>query len=247
MSENYPIIELRNVWKSFGKLQVLKGISFEVFRGQVKGLIGPSGCGKSTCLRCINTLEVIDKGELIFKGAPIDYKNRKMCRYIREKIGIVFQAFNLFPHLNVEENITIGPRKVLGIRGSEARRRAYELLAKFGLKDKARAMPDELSGGQQQRVAIIRALAMDPELLLLDEITSALDPELTGEVLTLVKQLAQEGRTMVLVSHEIPFVKNVVDELIFLDGGVIVEAGPPERVLSSSNERVQRFLGSIVA
>ncbi len=245
MTSTDPIIQVRGLRKSYKKLEVLKGVSFDVYRGGVTTLIGPSGCGKSTCLRCINTLETINGGEVIFAGKTIDYKNHGMRRYVRQRVGMVFQSFNLFPHLTVAENIIIGPRKVLGMQHQKALQRAHELLERFDLAEKKNAMPDELSGGQQQRVAIIRALAMNPEVLLLDEITSALDPELTSEVLALVKQLADEGVTMILVSHAINFVKRIAKEIIFLENGVIVEKGPPEKVLSSPNDRVQKFLATV--
>jgi len=245
MTRMQPIIEVCDLRKSYRDLEVLRGISFEVFRGGVTVLIGPSGCGKSTCLRCINTLETIDGGEVVFSGRAIDYNDHRVRRYVRQRVGIVFQSFNLFPHLDVEENVTVGPRKVLKMKRHEARERADELLKRFGLEDKATSMPDELSGGQQQRVAIIRAMAMNPEVLLLDEITSALDPELTSEVLALVKQLADEGVTMIIVSHEISFVKKIASQIIFLEDGSIIDKGIPDSVLSSSNERVKRFLATV--
>jgi len=245
MSMNGAIIELLGVWKSFGPLEVLKGLSFEVDKGTVTTLIGPSGCGKSTCLRCINTLEDVNKGSIRFKGQIIDYRDQKVKRNIRQRVGMVFQSYNLFPHMTVEENVTIAPRKVLGEKRAEARKRAQELLEQFGLGDKAKAMPDELSGGQQQRVALIRAMAMDPEVLLLDEITAALDPELTTEVLGAIRQLAEEGMTMVVVSHEIHFVKRLADQILFLEGGKVLESGPPDEVLGNPSERLRAFLSTI--
>jgi len=240
--ENEAILRLEGVTKSFGKLVVLKGIDLAVRKGEVVALIGPSGSGKSTCLRCINGLEVPDSGRVYFRGRQVNFTNRHERREIRKHIGIVFQSYNLFPHMTVEENITIGPRKVLGEERGEALRRAHELLEKFGLADKARAMPDQLSGGQQQRVAIIRALAMKPEILLLDEVTSALDPELTREVLNLITQLAAEGLTMVLVSHEMAFVRRTAVRVAFMEAGRIVLEGPVNEVLNTDNERVRRFL-----
>lgn len=246
MTVKTPIVELHDVWKSFGDNNVLQGVRFDVFEGTVTTLIGPSGCGKSTCLRCINTLERIDKGEIKFKGTAIDYDNAKMKRHVRQQIGIVFQSYNLFPHMTVEDNITVGPRKVLGRNRQESRDRARSLLVKFGLEEKADEMPDELSGGQQQRVALIRAMAMDPKVLLLDEITAALDPELTTEVLETVRQLAEEGMTMILVSHEIGFVRKIAEQILFLEHGKVLESGSPEKVFAHPSDRLETFLSSIM-
>ena len=221
------LLEIRNLKKSFGDNVVLKDISLNVDKGEVLSIIGPSGSGKSTLLRCITGLEEEDSGEINFDGT----------------FGLVFQNFNLFPHHSVMKNITNAPLKVQKRDKDEVRKHALELLKKMGLEDKENAYPCELSGGQQQRVSIARALAMNPDILFFDEPTSALDPELTGEILTVIKQLATEHMTMVIVTHEMNFAKNVSDTIIFMDGGVIVEEGSPDEVFSSDNQRMKEFLG----
>ncbi|WP_406535715.1 amino acid ABC transporter ATP-binding protein [Methanobrevibacter sp.] len=221
------LLEIKNLKKSFGDNVVLKDISLKVEKGEVLSIIGPSGSGKSTLLRCITDLEEEDSGEINFDGT----------------FGLVFQNFNLFPHHSVMKNITNAPLKVQKRDKDEVRKHALELLKKMGLEDKENAYPCELSGGQQQRVSIARALAMNPDILFFDEPTSALDPELTGEILTVIKQLAAEHMTMVIVTHEMNFAKNVSDTIIFMDGGVIVEEGSPEEVFSSDNQRMKEFLG----
>ena len=221
------LLEIRNLKKSFGDNVVLKDISLNVDKGEVLSIIGPSGSGKSTLLRCITGLEEEDSGVIDFDGT----------------FGLVFQNFNLFPHHSVMKNITNAPLKVQKRDKDEVRKHALELLKKMGLEDKENAYPCELSGGQQQRVSIARALAMNPDILFFDEPTSALDPELTGEILTVIKQLAAEHMTMVIVTHEMNFAKNVSDTIIFMDGGVIVEEGSPDEVFSSDNQRMKEFLG----
>ncbi|MEM3658658.1 MAG: amino acid ABC transporter ATP-binding protein [Candidatus Hadarchaeum sp.] len=240
-----PILELRDLHKYFGSLHVLKSVSFEVLPQEVVAIIGPSGCGKSTCLRCINGLELPDKGQVVFKGQVVNFRRRQERIEIKKHIGIVFQSYNLFPHMTVEENITLGPRKVLGLSRKDALTRAHALLERFGLLDKARAFPDQLSGGQQQRVAIIRTLAMKPDILLLDEVTSALDPELTAEVLFLLEELAEEGMTMVIVSHEMAFIRRTADRVIFMEEGRILVNAPTADVFNTSNERVRRFISAL--
>ena len=221
------LLEIKNLKKSFGDNVVLKDISLSVEKGEVLSIIGPSGSGKSTLLRCITNLDQQDSGEINFDGT----------------FGLVFQDFNLFPHHSVMKNITNAPIKVQKRDKKEAIAHARELLKKMGLEDKEDAYPCELSGGQQQRVSIARALAMNPDILFFDEPTSALDPELTGEILTVIKQLAAEKMTMVIVTHEMNFARNVSDEIIFMDGGVIVEQGTPDEVFSSDNQRMKDFLG----
>lgn len=221
------LLEIKNLKKSFGDNVVLKDISLKVEKGEVLSIIGPSGSGKSTLLRCITGLEEEDSGVIDFEGT----------------FGLVFQNFNLFPHHSVMKNITNAPLRVQKREKSEVNRHALELLKKMGLEDKADAYPCELSGGQQQRVSIARALAMNPDILFFDEPTSALDPELTGEILTVIKQLAAEHMTMVIVTHEMNFARNVSDTIIFMDGGVIVEEGSPDEVFSSDNQRMKEFLG----
>ncbi|WP_124100149.1 amino acid ABC transporter ATP-binding protein [Ruminococcus sp. Marseille-P6503] len=245
------ILEVKNLSKNFGSLNVLKDISFNVEQGQVVAVIGPSGSGKSTLLRCINQLERADGGEINVcstnmlrteKGKAV-YAPSKTLREIRLKIGLVFQNFNLFPHMSVMQNIIEAPVHVLKKSKSEAVSQAEELLKKMGLSDKAKAYPCELSGGQQQRVSIARALALKPEVLFFDEPTSALDPELTGEILKVIKELAQEKMTMVIVTHEMAFARDVADHVIFMDGGYIVEEGEPEELFGNTqNERTKQFL-----
>jgi polar amino acid transport system ATP-binding protein len=244
------------VWKSFGALQVLKGISLTVRRGEVMCLVGPSGSGKSTFLRCINHLEQVNAGRLWVDGELVGYHERggklhempaKDAARQRREIGMVFQKFNLFPHLTALENITEAPIRVKRQKKAAAIERAQQLLAQVGLSDKVKAYPAQLSGGQQQRVAIARALAMDPKLMLFDEPTSALDPELVGEVLDVMKQLASGGMTMVVVTHEMGFAREVADSLVFMDAGVVVESGNPREVLASPrHERTRAFLSKVL-
>jgi polar amino acid transport system ATP-binding protein len=238
---------LENVHKSFGKAEVLKGIDLEVADHQVVCLIGASGSGKSTLLRCVNLLEPIDEGRIVVNGEEITDPRVDVNR-VRRGIGIVFQAFNLFPHMSVLSNVTLAPRKALGLSRADAEAEALELLGRFGLADRRDDYPDRLSGGQQQRVAILRALAMKPKLLLLDEVTSALDPELVGEVLGLVRELALGGMTMVVATHEMGFARDLADRVCFLDAGVILEEGPPAEIFTEPREpRTQQFLARIVA
>jgi ABC-type polar amino acid transport system ATPase subunit len=241
-----PALELDGVHKAFGKNEVLKGISLGVERGDVCCIIGPSGSGKSTILRAINRLVHIDAGTIVVDGLSVtDPAVRDVD--LRRKVGMVFQQFNLFPHMTAQENITLGPRKVLGLPKDEADDRATKLLAKVGLSDKASSRPAQLSGGQQQRVAIARALAMEPALMLFDEATSALDPEITGEVLAVMKQLAAEHTTMVCVTHEMGFAREVASNVIFMDGGLIVESAPPNEFFGAPKmERTKSFLSKVL-
>ncbi|MFE4334549.1 amino acid ABC transporter ATP-binding protein [Streptomyces sp. NPDC056831] len=251
-----PMVHAEGVRKHFGKVSVLRGIDLTVERGRVCCLLGPSGSGKSTFLRCINHLEKIDGGSLSVDGAPVGYrqqgnrlyelKEREIAR-ARRDIGMVFQRFNLFPHMTALENVMEAPVKVAGITRAEARADALRLLDRVGLTDRAERYPAQLSGGQQQRVAIARALAMKPKLMLFDEPTSALDPELVGEVLDVIRQLAAEGMTMVVVTHEIGFAREVADTAVFMDGGVVVEAGDPRQVLGDpQQERTRTFLSKVL-
>jgi polar amino acid transport system ATP-binding protein len=240
-------LALEGVYKSFGPVSVLRGIDLSVTAHEVVCLIGASGSGKSTLLRCVNLLEPVDAGRIFVEGEEVTAAGVDVNR-IRRRIGIVFQAFNLFPHMTVLRNITLAPERVLGLDPSSSGDRARELLTRFGLADKADEYPDRLSGGQQQRVAIVRALAMRPRLLLLDEITSALDPELVAEVLGLVKELAGGGMTMVIATHEMGFARDIADRVCFLDSGVILEQGSPEQIFTSPREpRTQQFLQRIIA
>ena len=246
------MLEIKNLSKSFGKLEVLKDISFTVEKGQAVSIIGPSGSGKSTLLRCVNQLEKADGGTIDICGISMMtadengkavYANPKTLRDVRLKIGLVFQNFNLFPHFSVLRNITEAPMCVLGKSRAEAEATAMELLGKMGLESKAHEYPCNLSGGQQQRVSIARALALNPEMLFFDEPTCALDPELTGEILKVIRSLAEEQMTMVIVTHEMAFAKQVSDRVIFMNGGVIIENGTPEEVFEQSqNERTRQFL-----
>jgi polar amino acid transport system ATP-binding protein len=239
-------LELHNVQKKFGNLEVLRGLNLSVEEHEVVCLIGPSGCGKSTLLRCINGLEPITGGEIRILGDRVSGAGVDVDR-LRRDVGIVFQSFNLFSHMTVLENICLAPRQVLRLSKPEAEARAYELLERVQLSQKARAYPDQLSGGQQQRVAIARALAMQPMLMLLDEITSALDPELVAEVLDLVRDLASEGMTMLLATHEMGFAKEVSSKVCFLYQGLVHEQGTPEQIFSEPQEpRTQAFLKSII-
>jgi polar amino acid transport system ATP-binding protein len=237
-----PVVRLENVRKSFGENVVLDGIDVTVDAGQALVIIGPSGSGKSTLLRCVNLLEPVDSGRIFFEGQEITRKGAKLDQ-IRQRIGIVFQQFNLFPHLRAIDNLTLAARRVGKVPKKEAEQRAHELLERVGLADKARSYPHQLSGGQQQRVAIARALMMSPHVMLFDEVTSALDPELVGEVLVVMRDLAREGMTMLVVTHEMQFAREVGDHLIFMDHGRIVEQGRPVDVLDRPRqERTQRFL-----
>ena len=234
------------VHKSFGALEVLRGVDLEVAAHEVVCLIGSSGSGKSTLLRCCNLLERIDSGTIELFGHDLG-DERIDEDLVRRHTGMVFQSFNLFPHLSVLDNVTLAPRRVLKLERSVAEKRARELLSRIGLADKASEYPDRLSGGQQQRVAIVRSLAMNPRLLLLDEVTSALDPELVAEVLDLVRELAHQGMTMLVATHEMGFAREVANTILFLEGGVIVESGPPEQIFGHPREQAtRRFLQSIV-
>jgi polar amino acid transport system ATP-binding protein len=239
-------LRIEGVQKSFGDLEVLKGIDLALDVHEVVCLIGPSGSGKSTLLRCINLLEPIDAGRIVVEGDEITGAGVDVNR-IRRRIGIVFQAFNLFPHMTVLDNVTLAPRKVLGLGRADATARADELLTRFGLADKRDDYPDRLSGGQQQRVAIVRALAMQPDILLLDEITSALDPELVAEVLNVIRELAATGMTMLIATHEMGFAREIANRVCFLDGGQIVEVGPPDEIFRAPREeRTRQFLQRII-
>ena len=240
-------LRITGLRKSFGQVVVLDGIDLEVTEHEVVCLIGASGSGKSTLLRCVNLLEPVNAGRIDIGDEEITAPGVNVDR-IRRHIGIVFQAFNLFPHLRVLDNVTLAPRRVLGRSKADAEAAAIELLRRFGLESKRTEFPDRLSGGQQQRVAIVRALAMEPRLLLLDEVTSALDPELIAEVLDVVRELARGGMTMLIATHEMGFARDVADRICFLDGGRIVEAGPPEQILSAPKEpRTQQFLQRVIA
>jgi len=240
------ILEVKNLHKSFGRLEVLKGINLEIFQGETIVIIGPSGGGKSTFLRCINHLEDYQSGEIIFLGKKID-KHTSNLNEIRTKIGMVFQHFNLFPHMSVLENLILAPTKVKKISKEEAVQKAKVILERVGLIEKINAYPDNLSGGQKQRVAIARALMMEPVLMLFDEPTSALDPELVGEVLEVMKDLAKSGMTMIVVTHEMGFAKEVADRIIFIDKGVVAEEGSPEEIMKNpKNERTKSFLRHIL-
>jgi polar amino acid transport system ATP-binding protein len=239
-------VELHGVRKSFGRVEVLHGVDLRVDEHQVVCLIGASGSGKSTLLRCVNLLEPIDEGRIVIEGEEVTVRGVDANR-VRRGIGIVFQAFNLFPHMTVLRNVTLAPREVLGLSRAEAEARALDLLERFGLADKRDDYPDRLSGGQQQRVAIVRALAMRPQLMLLDEVTSALDPELVGEVLNVIRELAAGGMTMLIATHEMSFAREIADRVCFLDDGVILEQGAPEEIFSAPKEpRTQQFLQRIV-
>jgi polar amino acid transport system ATP-binding protein len=242
MSENGHFVSLQGVRKSFDNLEVLHGIDLDVAEHKVVCLIGASGSGKSTLLRCINLLEKIDEGTIAVDGQTITGTKIDVNK-LRQKIGIVFQAYNLFPHMTVLQNVTLAPQKALGISREKAEAHARALLRQIGLEDKAGEFPDRLSGGQQQRVAIVRALATGPKLMLLDEITSALDPQLIGEVLELVRELASSGMTMIIATHEMSFAREVAEKVCFLDAGVISEEGPPDQIFSSPREpRTREFL-----
>ena len=253
---NDVMVKAEGVHKRFGRLEVLKGIDLEVKRGDVMCMLGPSGSGKSTFLRCINHLEKINAGRLYVDGELVGYREANGKLYeLREdvvarkraEIGMVFQNFNLFPHMTALENVTLAPIRVKGVPRSDARNRGQQLLQRVGLGDKLTTYPVALSGGQQQRVAIARALAMEPKLMLFDEPTSALDPELVGDVLDAMRQLAQDGMTMIVVTHEMGFAREVADEVVFMDEGVVVESGPPAAVLGSPREeRTRAFLSKVL-
>jgi polar amino acid transport system ATP-binding protein len=239
-------LELENVHKSFGANEVLRGIDLAVAPHEVVCLIGASGSGKSTLLKCVNLIEPVTSGRIVVDGEEITARGVDVNR-IRRKIGIVFQAFNLFPHMTVLDNITLGPRKALGVGRADANRAAEELLERFGLADKRLEYPDRLSGGQQQRAAIVRALARKPKVMLLDEVTSALDPELVGGVLEVIRELAESGMTMVIATHEMGFARDIANRVCFLDAGLILEEGPPARIFESpENPRTQQFLQRII-
>jgi len=240
------VIKIEDLHKSFGELEVLKGIDEEVKQGEVVVVIGPSGSGKSTFLRCLNLLEEITAGKVYIEGQQINSPQADIDS-IRQETGMVFQHFNLFPHKTVLDNITLAPIKVKGISRKEAEKIAYELLEKVGLKDKATTYPSQLSGGQKQRIAIARALAMQPKVMLFDEPTSALDPEMVGEVLGVMKDLANEGMTMVVVTHEMGFAREVGDRVLFMDHGIVVEEGDPEQIFTNpQEERTKEFLAKVL-
>ncbi len=240
-------LRIEQLYKSFGNLAVLRGIDLDVREHEVVCLIGASGSGKSTLLRCVNLLERIDHGRIVVGGEEITGPKVEVDR-VRRHIGIVFQAFNLFPHMRVIDNVSLAPRRVLGRPRAAAEAEAHTLLARFGLDDKAREYPDRLSGGQQQRVAIVRALAMQPRLLLLDEVTSALDPELIAEVLDVIRELAASGMTMVIATHEMGFARDIADRVCFLDAGRILEEGTPDQIFRGPREaRTQQFLQRVIA
>ncbi|MFS7398013.1 amino acid ABC transporter ATP-binding protein [Carnobacterium maltaromaticum] len=239
-------LNVQELQKSYGSLEVLKGLNLEVQEGEVVCLIGPSGSGKSTFLRCMNHLEEINGGTIIIDGYDLTDTSLDINK-VRENIGMVFQHFNLFPHLTILENITLAPIELKKLTKEEARQKAFDLLETVGLREKADAYPSSLSGGQKQRVAIARALAMSPDIMLFDEPTSALDPEMVGDVLAVMQQLAKEGMTMIVVTHEMGFAKEVADRVVFMDGGLIVEEGKPEEVFNQpKNERTKNFLDKVL-
>ncbi len=243
-----PVLQLEDVHKRFGRLEVLRGVNLEVERGQVVCVLGPSGSGKSTLLRCINLLEPPESGRILLEGIDITGEQAEEgVDFVRRRVGMVFQQFNLFPHMNAVENVSIAQKKVLQRPDDVAQEKAESLLRRVGLGDKLHEYPNRLSGGQQQRVAISRALAMDPEVILFDEVTSALDPELVKEVLDVLKELAAEGMTMVVVTHEMGFARDVGTKVVFMDQGVVVEEGPPAEVLDNpQQERTKQFLGKVL-
>lgn len=246
MKEKEVLLEIKDLHKSFGNLEVIKGIDLEIDKGNIVVIIGPSGSGKSTVLRCMNLLEQPTSGDIVFEGQNI-MENKKNIDKIRENIGMVFQNFNLFPNKSIIENITLAPMKVKGISKADAEKKAEELLTRVGLIEKKDSFPNQLSGGQQQRIAIARALAMEPDMMLFDEPTSALDPEMVKEVLDVIKELADEGMTMAIVTHEMGFAKEVADRVIFVDGGKIVEDGSPDEVFNNpKSERAKDFFAKIL-
>jgi polar amino acid transport system ATP-binding protein len=241
-----PVLDVRGVVKAFGDNVVLRGVDLAVGEHQVVALIGGSGSGKSTLLRCASLLETVDDGQVLLDGEDVTDPRIDADR-VRRRMGVVFQAYNLFPHLSVLDNVTLAPTVVHGRSKADALAEAHELLARIGLADKAGEFPDRLSGGQQQRVAIVRALAVQPRVLLLDEITSALDPELVGEVLAVVREVASQGMTIVMATHEMGFARQVADTIAFLDGGVVLESGPPQQVLADPTEaRTRQFLSRVI-
>jgi len=249
-----PMVSLQDVHKSYGELEVLKGVNLDVAKGEVVCILGPSGSGKSTLLRCVNLLEPPEQGEIFLEGKDIckgpgsgTGESSWNIDFVRQRVGMVFQQFNLFPHKSVLDNVTLAPRTVLGKSRAECEEKAKALLERVGLGDKIDQYPERLSGGQQQRVAIARALAMEPHVMLFDEVTSALDPELVKEVLDTMRELASEGMTMLVVTHEMGFAKEVGDQVVFMDGGVIVEQGKPADVLDHPREeRTKKFLGLVL-
>lgn len=246
MIDNEELIQTRDLRKNFGKLEVLRGISTTFSKGEVAVIIGPSGSGKSTFLRCLNLLEIPTSGQVIFEGVDITRSGHDLDLH-RRKMGMVFQLFNLFPHMSVLENITLSPRKLRGLSPAQAEETALRLLRRVGLEDKARAYPAQLSGGQKQRIAIVRALAMEPDVMLFDEPTSALDPEMVGEVLEVMKDLAAEGMTMIVVTHEMRFARDVGKRILFMDGGLIAEEGSPSTIFSNpQNPRTKEFLKKVL-
>ncbi len=246
MSENNKLLEIKDLHKSFGNLDVIKGVDLEIDKGDILVIVGPSGSGKSTVLRCMNLLETPTSGDIIFEGKSI-LDNKKEIDKVREKIGMVFQNFNLFPNKTIIDNIILAPMKVKGKSKEDAMKKAEELLNRVGLIDKKDAYPTQLSGGQQQRIAIARALAMEPDVMLFDEPTSALDPEMVNEVLDVIKELAKEGMTMAIVTHEMGFAKEVADRVIFIDEGKIVEDGTPDDVFNhSKSDRARDFFKKIL-
>ena len=246
MTKKIPMIETKDLKKNFNDLQVLKGISETIYKGEVVCIIGPSGGGKSTFLRCLNMLEVPTSGEVYFEGEKLDVKNTDIDKH-RQKIGMVFQQFNVFPHLTVLENITLAPTLEKKIPESEAKETAMKLLEQVGLQDKANEYPRKLSGGQKQRLAIVRAMAMEPDVMLFDEPTSALDPEMVKGVLEVIKKLADSGMTCVIVTHEMGFAREVADRILFIDEGVIAEAGTPEEFFNHpKNPRTKEFLSQVL-
>lgn len=245
-TDNKVLIKTENLQKSFGQLDVLCGIDIEIKSGEVVVVIGPSGSGKSTFLRCLNRLEEPTGGRILFDGADITDPKSNINKH-RQKMGMVFQQFNLFPHMTVLKNLTIAPMKLLKKSKADSEEKGLELLRRVGLEEKAKAYPNQLSGGQKQRVAIVRALAMEPEVMLFDEPTSALDPEMVGEVLEVMKELAHEGMTMVVVTHEMGFAREVADRVVFMADGVIAEEGTPEQIFSNpQNPRTQQFLQKVL-
>ena len=240
------MIKVVNLHKYFGDLEVLKGVTTDIAKKEVVCVIGPSGSGKSTFLRCLNLLEEPTRGEIFIDGISL-MEHRKNINQLRQRVGMVFQQFNLFPHMTVMENITLGPIKLKKMPKEQAEEKAMELLRKVGLPEKSNEYPNRLSGGQKQRVAIARALAMDPEVMLFDEPTSALDPEMVGEVLNVMKQLAEEGMTMVVVTHEMGFAREVADRILLMDGGVIADEGTPEQIFNNpKKERTKSFLSKVL-
>lgn len=246
MNTKETVIKVENLKKSFGHIDVLKGVNAEIKKGDVMVVIGPSGSGKSTFLRCLNRLEEPTGGEIFFNGVNITDKKVNINAH-RQKMGMVFQQFNLFPHMTILRNMTVGPMKLLGKSKEEATAKAMQLLERVGLADRADAYPSQLSGGQKQRIAIVRALCMDPEVMLFDEPTSALDPEMVGEVLEVMKELANEGMTMVVVTHEMGFAREVGTDVVFIDDGVIIEQAPPAEFFSNpQNPRLKDFLSKVL-